>query len=271
MTEDTYGMKKRLDFVAEIIAEYAPERVLDMGCGTGANLTEPLARRFPSVRFLGIDSDRTSIEFAQRGKRCRNVDYAHSDDMAASGKFDLVIASEVIEHVEDPDAFLDFLKGRLTGEGKIVITLPNGYGPFEIASLLETLMRLSGIYSLLLGARRLLKGAPAAQQTADTLAISPHINFFSYPQITRMIGDSGLEILRYRPRTFLCGFGFDQVIKGDRMIEWNARVADSLAPPFSSDWMFLLKAAKSRGPHAYRRNGYARLRRRLNERRWKLG
>lgn len=270
MIENTYGMKKRLDFIADIIAEYAPERVLDMGCGTGANLTEPLAQRFPTVSFLGVDSDKTSIEFAQREKRHRNADYAHSDDVAALGKFDLIIASEVIEHVEDPDAFLDFLKSRLTEEGKIAITLPNGYGPFEIASLLETLMQLSGLYALLLRVKRLLKGASVVQQTADTLAISPHINFFSYSQITETIGNGGLDILKYRPRTFLCGFGFDQLIKSDRVVEWNARIADALPPGLSSDWMLLLETAKSRKPAPYHRNGYARFRRYLNEKRWGL-
>lgn len=254
----------------DFITEYAPKRVLDMGCGTGTNLTEPLAERFPSVHFLGIDSDKTSIEFAQHEKRYQNADYALLDDMDAFGKFDLVIASEVIEHVEEPDAFLDFLKNRLTEKGKIVITLPNGYGPFEIASLLETLMQLSGLYAFLLKIKRRLKGASFAEQTADTLAISPHINFFSYRQITKTIHNCGLHILKYRPRTLFCGFGFDQLIKSDRLIAWNARIADALPPGCSSDWMFVLEATKSIKPASYRRNGYARFRRYLNEKRWNI-
>lgn len=270
MIENTYGMRKRLDFVVNCMTEYNPKRVLDMGCGTGANLTEPLAERFPSIRFVGVDNDKTSIEFAQSEKRHQNADYILSDDLDALGKFDLVIASEVIEHVEDPDTFLDSLKSRLTGEGKIVITLPNGYGPFEIASLLETLMQLSGIYAILLKIKRLLKGLSVEKQTADTLAISPHINFFSYRQITESVGNCGLHILKYRPRTFLCGFGFDQLIKSDKLIAWNARIADMLPPVLSSDWMFVLEAAKSRKPAAYRRNGYATFRRYLNEKRWNL-
>ena len=270
MIENTYGMRKRLDFVANLIAEYSPKRVLDMGCGTGANLTEPLAERFPSVQFLGVDSDKTSIEFAQREMRHSNAGYAHSEEMDSLGKFDLVIASEVIEHVEDPDAFLEFLKSRLTEEGKIVITLPNGYGPFEIVSLLETLMQLSGLYALLLKIKQWLKGISVARQTADTLAISPHINFFSYRQITESISNCGLHSLKYQPRTFLCGFGFDQLIRSDRLIVWNARIADSLPPIFSSDWMFVLEPAQSRKPASYRRNGYAKLRRYLNEKRWNI-
>lgn len=263
-------MRKRLDFVVNCIIEYKPKRVLDMGCGTGANLTEPLAEHFPSVQFIGVDSDKGSIEFAQRVKRYQNADYALLDDMDTLGKFDLVIASEVIEHVEDPDAFLYSLKSRLTEKGKIVITLPNGYGPFEIASLLEALMQLSGLYALLLKIKQLLKGMSVAQQTADTLAISPHINFFSYGQIKGTISNCGLHILKYRPRTLLCGFGFDQLIKNDRLIAWNTKVADALPPAFSSDWMFVMEASQSRNPAPYRRSRYADFRRYLNEKRWNL-
>lgn len=263
-------MRKRLDFVVNCIAEYTPKRVLDMGCGTGANLTEPLAERFPSVQFIGVDSDKTSIEFAQYGKRHQNTDYVLLDEMNTLGKFDFVIASEVIEHVENPDAFLDFLKSHLTAEGKIVITLPNGYGPFEIASLLEALMQLSGLYTFLLNIKQLLKGISVERQTADTLAISPHINFFSYRKITETIGNCGLHILKYRSRTLFCGFGFDQLIKNDRLIAWNASIADALSPVFCSDWMFVLEPTKNRVPASYRRNGYARFRRYLNEKRWSL-
>ncbi len=270
MIENTYGIRKRLDFIVDFIAEYAPKRVLDMGCGTGANLTEPLAERFPSIQFFGLDSDTTSIEFAQGEKRHKNAEYALAGVLDSLGQFDLVIASEVIEHVEDPDGFLDSLKSRLTEEGKIVITLPNGYGPFEYASLIETLMQLSGLYAILLRIKQFLTGATGKKQSVDTLAISPHINFFSFRQITKTIGNCGLQILKFQPRTFLCGFVFDQLIKSGTMIEWNARIADALPPVLSSDWMFILEPANSTKPAPYSRNGYAKSRRYLNEKRWNV-
>jgi hypothetical protein len=47
-----------------------------------------------------------------------------------------------------------------------------------------------------------------------SLVVSPHINFFSYRQICSLMNGNGLKITEYRPRTFLCGLGFDQIIRG---------------------------------------------------------
>lgn len=264
MTENTYGLAKRFDFVAGVVSAYRPARVLDVGCGTGVNLTAPLAARFPGSLFVGMDSDEASIAYAARNNPHANARYVREADAAALGTFDLVIASEVIEHVEDPDAFLDALNARLNAGGRIVLTLPNGYGPFELAALAESSLRATGIYWLLHAMKRRLTGAPPPA-ASDTLADSPHINFFSYRLIRKVIAGRGLRVLEYRPRTFLCGFGFDQLMRAPGIIAWNAAVADSLPPQLASDWMFLLEPTGAPRRPSYRRGLYARARRRLNE------
>lgn len=268
MTENTYGMVKRIEFVSRIIGELRPGRVLDIGCGTGVNLTQPLALLFSDVSFVGVDSDVKSIEFANRENGAPNVCYL-SDKNAAQGQFDLIIASEVIEHVEEPDGFLSYLRTRLTPGGRLVLTLPNGLGFFELASLVETLFHLSGIYGVLRATKHRLRGK-RVPTTADTLAVSPHINFFSFRQITSLISDNGFEIIAYIPRTLLCGFVFDQMITSRRLLAWNAREADRLPPSLVSAWMFLLAPSGQARPSRYRRGAYARLRRFLNEKRWNL-
>lgn len=264
-------MRKRLDFIAGIISARRPRRVLDMGCGTGANLTTALAAGFPDVQFVGADSDEPSIAYAARENVHTNARFVIESEAANLGAYDLVIASEVIEHVEDPDAFLEFLRNCLSPKGNIVLTLPNGYGPFECASLIETVMQLTGLYKALRTVKRALRGAPMRAETADTLAVSPHINFFSYGLICGLLKNHGFTVLEYRPRTFLCGFGFDQLMKSERVLSWNARVADRLPPHLVSAWMFLLEPGGARRRQTYRRSAYAKLRRRLNEKRWETG
>jgi SAM-dependent methyltransferase len=213
-----------------------------------------------------MDSDEPSIAYAARIHSRANARYVREADGAVPGRFDLVIASEVIEHVDDPDAFLDALTARLHPGGKVVLTLPNGYGPFELAALIESLTRATGLYGLLRGLRRRLRAAPAEAATTDTLAWSPHVNFFSYGLIREVIACRGYAILEYRPRTFLCGFGFDQLLRSPAIIAWNAAVADRLPPQLVSDWMFLLEPSRAPLRAAYRRGAYARARRYLNER-----
>jgi hypothetical protein len=106
------------------------------------------------------------------------------------------------------------------------------------------------------------------RRSPDTLALSPHINYFSWTAIRRVVAGAQLDIRDYRGRTFLCGFGFDHVLRGRRLIAWNARVADSLPAALVSDWMLLLEPVPElRSAGGYRRGAYARMRRRLNERR----
>ena len=271
LPENSYGISKRLQFVAGAIACVTPRRVLDIGCGTGTYLTAPLAQQFPDIQFIGVDSDAVSIEYARREFPLPNTRFLLAGELDAE-TFDLVIASEVIEHVEDPPAFLGFLADHLSPSGCLVLTLPNGYGLFELASFLETLLSASGIMWLLRAVKRVLIPARPTENEAprDSHAISPHVNFFSFGEIRGLINSAGFRIMRFKPRTLLCGFGLDFIVRGEHMVRWNATVTDRLPACCASDWMFLLEPAGAPTPQAYQRGRYARLRRALNEKRWGL-
>ncbi|MDP2318067.1 MAG: methyltransferase domain-containing protein [Acidobacteriota bacterium] len=100
-------------------------RVLDIGCGTG-ELVARLAALFPHAEFVGFDTNRQSIERAQarRHPRCRFECAPFSD---ASGSFDIVICSEVFEHVLETDALLDTLRDRVAAGGYLSISTPSGW------------------------------------------------------------------------------------------------------------------------------------------------
>lgn len=254
--DDAYGTRKRIEFAAQVIADTAPATVLDVGCGTGNQLTRPLAERFPDVRFLGVDSDEGTITFAREANVLPNLSFATE----ITGQFDLVIASEVLEHVEDPVDFLRSLRSRLaTAEGRLLVTTPNGFGPFELAAAADRVMHgpvFGGLSRATAGTLRKLKhrvlGPPdsdAAFATTNTLAVSPHINFFTLDDVEAVAGAAGFEIERHRSRTLVCGYGFDRVVRGP-LTEWNVKLADVLPASMSSGWMFLLRQAEAR-PGAY--------------------
>lgn len=277
--ETTYGLVKRFRFIESILEEKQPKSVLDVGCGTGNNLTVPLAKRFPQISFTAADTDPTSIEYASKHHALDNLKIRLLDDIADEEKFDLVIASEVIEHVEEPKAFLKSLSEKTTSEGHIILTLPNGFGPFEWGATVQAVMHVTGILPILLKAKRKLqkrcqepfRGEKTKIDSAhDTLAISPHVNFFSYSAINRLFRSSALSVEKYRPRTFLCGFGFDQSLRSN-MTDWNCRVADRLPAPLNSGWMFVLKHDGHEDRYNYRRGPYAKFRRFLNKKQWGVG
>ena len=265
---------KRLEFVSRVIRERAPRRVLDMGCGTGARLTAPLAERFPEVAFLGVDTDEPSIEAARAtAGGLPNVSFARADELSDGATYDLVLAAEVLEHVEDTVAFLDGLVRLAGAGGRLVVTVPNGYGPFELCALIEVAMNLTGVQALLRAARNAVRGArPGADGGAPpgSLAVSPHLNFFSHGELLRLFEGAGCRLRAFQPTTFLCGYGLDALLKGEGVIAWNARIADRLPRWCASDWMFELEPGAPRRAISWRASALNRARRGLNRRRWGL-
>lgn len=272
LAEDSYGRRKRLEFVAATIGAHDPKRILDIGCGTGANLTVPLAAMFGGRQFLGADVDARSIAAARSADCPANLRFATIDALDAEPPFDCVIASEVLEHVEDPPAFLDRLRGLTEADGRLIVTVPNGYGPFEWCALMEAVLHLSGLQGLLRGIKhRLVRTGPTpTAAAAPTLAVSPHINFFSRRALLSLFDAAGFRVQRFRPTTFLCGYGIDAIITNGPVIAWNATVADRLPPWCASDWMFELSPDGTHRQATWQPGGWSRFRRRLNQRRWGL-
>jgi SAM-dependent methyltransferase len=270
LPEDAYGRAKRQAFVESIIRDAKPRTVLDFGCGTGTQLTWPLAAVFPEVSFLGVDSDATTIAWARQQPGLPNLTYATEQADGSKQRYDMIIASEVLEHVESPDDVLRRFRDQLTDGGRLIVTVPNGHGPFETMSLVEHLATLSGLLPALRWVKHAILGKPKIDSTqALTLAISPHINFFSLPAITTLLRDAGFEVARFRSRTVFCGFVIEWLIRGP-LIAWNARLADQLPAWCASDWMFecVKGAAAPAASSTWRRTWWGRFRRYLSERRW---
>ena len=272
LPETAYGFRKRLNFVTQWVANAQASCVLDVGCGTGLFLTAPLAERFPHIHFVGVDIDDATIRSAQRNNTRPNLEYLLLDQLDVARHFDVVVASEVLEHVEDPLQLMLDMRRRLVPTGTLVLTIPNGYGPFEIATFVEVLLRLAGGYEFLRKVKRSLTGAPAGmgEDLRDSLAVSPHLNFFSLRTIRRLAAATGFTQVGFRPRTFICGFVLTNVLQGERWTGWNASVADRLPPCIVSGWMFAFRPSADPTSWRWRRGTISRLRRSLNERRWKM-
>jgi 2-polyprenyl-3-methyl-5-hydroxy-6-metoxy-1,4-benzoquinol methylase len=95
------GFERRLD---ELFSQAAPGSVLDVGCGEGV-LTEQWAQRLGTGRVVGVDLKDPKLEAEWSGRARPNLEFRPMRVERlefADDEFDLVAATEVLEHVDGP-------------------------------------------------------------------------------------------------------------------------------------------------------------------------
>jgi methionine biosynthesis protein MetW len=99
-------------------------RVLDVGCASGA-LGATLRER-DGVEVVGIEGDPAYAADARRQlDQVVEADLDAFDDWESLGRFDCVIAADVLEHLRDPWTVLRSAAGLLDRDGAAVVSLPN--------------------------------------------------------------------------------------------------------------------------------------------------
>jgi 2-polyprenyl-3-methyl-5-hydroxy-6-metoxy-1,4-benzoquinol methylase len=108
-------LKSRIDY-----KDRSNYKIIEIGSGYGY-LTYAL--NFEGYNCSGIDVSRHVVQEAieQFGEYYKSIDLFKIDDKV---KFDFIILTEVIEHVEKPQLFIDKLYGLLNKDGCLVLTTP---------------------------------------------------------------------------------------------------------------------------------------------------
>ncbi|WP_439104673.1 bifunctional 2-polyprenyl-6-hydroxyphenol methylase/3-demethylubiquinol 3-O-methyltransferase UbiG [Celeribacter marinus] len=128
----------RLDYItSQIAAEFGRDlsspapfdglRILDIGCGGGL-LSEPMARLGATV--VGADAAERNIPVAQVHAENAGLDidyrFTTAEDLAAAGEtFDVVLNMEVVEHVADPQNYLNACQTLLKTGGLMICSTIN--------------------------------------------------------------------------------------------------------------------------------------------------
>ncbi len=125
----------RLDYITQQIAAqfsrdlkaphpFAGLRILDIGCGGGL-LSEPMARLGATV--VGADAAERNIPVARlhAEQSGLEIDYRHCAAEDITETFDVVLAMEIIEHVADPQGFVDTCARLLVPGGLMICSTLN--------------------------------------------------------------------------------------------------------------------------------------------------
>ncbi len=117
--------------VRALVAEVRPSDVLDAGCGNGALAAELAADGY---QVVGIDADAHGLDLARhRAPGVKFVQAVFESDPASlgvtgDGRVDVVVSTEVIEHLYAPHELVRFAFNALRPGGRFIITTPyHGY------------------------------------------------------------------------------------------------------------------------------------------------
>ena len=147
----------RIDYILQAIGRFFPIKtvvkpslsglkILDIGCGGGL-LAEPMARLGAEVTGIDVTAPAISAAKIHAESMQLAIDYQviTAEDLAESGaKFDVIYASEVIEHVADRPLFIKAIATMLAPNGVVVITTINRSLPALVFAkfALEYIVRL---------------------------------------------------------------------------------------------------------------------------------
>jgi 2-polyprenyl-3-methyl-5-hydroxy-6-metoxy-1,4-benzoquinol methylase len=103
------------------IAPRPDAHILEVGCGTGHNLK--MLQKFGTVDGIEIDPEARGIAEKRLG---RSISAARLPELRGieRGRYDLVAALDVVEHIEDDRATIAALASCLKPGGKLLVTVP---------------------------------------------------------------------------------------------------------------------------------------------------
>ena len=125
----THNFSYQLHALLKLIDKTKNKNILDLGCGNGYLVNYLVGQGYNAY---GTDASEKGIAIAK--KNCADRFFVQDISSGAlpaelqNIPFDTIISTEVIEHLYDPEAFINFCKQQLTQGGEIIISTPyHGY------------------------------------------------------------------------------------------------------------------------------------------------
>lgn len=251
--ENIYGHAKRLRWIVSHLNE--DDKIVELGCGTGYMISLQLARMGFDIH--GVDLHEKSIEFGREiflkegfdPERLKALDIADLDFNP-----DVVIASEVFEHIPDTGLAetLGAIRSKLCPGGRLLVTVPNGNGWFELESFFWSRLRIGRfmerfkIMAVIFRIKAFLFGKQAVYLYShpSTLSESMHVQRFTMSSVQRLLEDNGFEVFDRAGSVLFAGPFSDLFFTGIRPMMKMNYFLQRLFPGFSAGFYLACKMSR---------------------------
>jgi len=171
------------------------KRVLDVGCGNGAAAGQFLAR---GCEVVGIDPSATGVELARKNFPAGRFEIMSADEHILENlgcePFDIVISTEVIEHLYAPRAYIAGCYKALRQGGRFICSTPyHGY-------LKNLAIAIAG----------------KSDAHANPLWDGGHIKLWSRRTLSALLAEAGFVNLQFRGAGRLPFLWMTMLMSGDR-------------------------------------------------------
>ncbi len=243
-----YSDIKRLKFILNSLKENVQEgaTVLDVGCGNGI-ITRSMGRA--GFKVNGIDVSAKAIEKAKSSNDLPNVNFevVSAEELAISlSKYDAILCSEVLEHLNEPEGLLKVLHQSLKENGLLIVTVPNGMGPreFFITKPIINLQKKENWLWNFVQKMKVKLGYYGTTVQSDAADLT-HIQFFTKKSLAALAKENSFKIQKIGKVNFIENvFPFSFLAKRMQFLQkLDCKVADLLPYQCTSGFVSTWKKA----------------------------
>lgn len=114
--------------VANLSRQHEPQNLIDIGCGQG-DFLQYLDQNQNNLKLYGVELSRAGVEITKRKVPKAQVIQANLltvDDTSEIPQCEIGTCIEVLEHINEPEIFLERAVQFLKPGGKLIVTVPSG-------------------------------------------------------------------------------------------------------------------------------------------------
>ena len=146
-------------FLSDVLKEFSPRSIVEIGCG-GCVLLERLKNEGFSV--TGVDPSPVAVKAGHQKGIPIVAEFLSRTSLAVQP--DMIFQVDVLEHIEDPVAFLELQADCITGDGLIVVNVPDSTRSIERGDI--------------------------------SMALHQHVNMYDAGSLSNVFHAAGLEIVK---------------------------------------------------------------------------